>query len=248
MVFTREATEADFQEDMLILVDKPLDWTSFDVVNKVRFALRKFFPNIKVGHAGSLDPKATGLLVLATGKMTKQIIHLQGLDKTYTGTMKLGATTPCYDSEMAEDQHFDISDISPTMLDAAALSLTGNIAQVPPVYSAIKKDGQTAYKAARKGQEIELLPRPLTIHHFRLTRVALPYIDFDISCSKGTYIRAIARDFGKIMNNGAYLTALSRTSVGTYRLEDAWNLSELISFISQIKRPHARPRRPRNSP
>ena len=233
---------------MLILVDKPLDWTSFDVVNKVRYALKKHFPGIKVGHAGSLDPKATGLLLLATGKMTKQVSFLQGLDKTYTGTMKLGATTPCYDAEMAEDQEFDISQITTSMLNDAALSLTGPITQVPPVYSAIKQGGTTAYKAARAGKDLELQPRPLTIHHFRLTHIDLPYIDFDISCSKGTYIRAMARDFGKALNNGAYLTALRRTSVGEYRIEDAWNLSELVSFISNIKRPNAGTPRPRRPP
>ena len=244
MVLRPDATTVDFAEGCLLLIDKPLDWTSFDVVNKVRFALRKNYPKIKVGHAGSLDPKATGLLLLATGKMTKQINALQGLDKTYTGTMKLGATTPCFDTEMPEDQQFDLSGITAVMMEKAALSLTGNIQQVPPVYSAIKQDGKAAYKSARKGQEITLAPRPLTIHYFHLAYFHLPYIDFETSCSKGTYIRALARDFGLALNNGAYLTALCRTSVGDYQLSDAWNLSELISFIAQIKHPHAGTSRP----
>jgi len=238
-ILHKDAVEVDFSAGCLVLVDKPLDWTSFDVVNKIRYALQSRYPKIKVGHAGTLDPKATGLLLIATGKMTKQIDSLQGLDKCYTGTMKLGATTPSYDSELPEDRQFDNSAIAANSLREAALSLVGNIQQVPPIYSAIKMKGIVSYKSARKGLIPELKPRPVTIHQFDLTRILLPYIDFEISCSKGTYIRALARDFGEFLDNGAYLTVLQRTAIGSYHIDQAWKLEELISFVAQTAISHA---------
>jgi len=234
MLPLKDIMSSDFAEGSLLLVDKPLRWTSFDVVNKIRYALRPRFPKIKVGHAGTLDPLATGLLLICTGKYTKRIETLSGLDKSYTGTIKLGATTLSYDAELEESAFFPTDHITPAMLNEAANKLSGDIMQVPPVYSAIKLEGQAAYHVARKGGTIELAARALHIARFDISIDDFPNIKFDIKCSKGTYIRSIAHDFGKALNSGAYLTELCRTSVGPFLLEDAWVLDELIAQINQI--------------
>lgn len=222
-----------FAEGTLLLVDKPKGWTSFDVVNKLRWAIRKHLgvKKFKVGHAGTLDPMATGLLNICTGKWTKRLQELQGLDKSYTGTITLGATTPSYDAEEPIDAAFPTEHITEEMVRKAAASLTGDLQQLPPIYSAIKVDGQPLYKKARKGQHVEVKPRPVTVHQFTITRIDLPEVDFVISCSKGTYIRSLAYDLGKALDSGGYLTALRRTVVGPYRIDDAWTVEELLAVI-----------------
>jgi tRNA pseudouridine55 synthase len=225
----------DFKAGATLLVNKPLDWTSFDVVNKIRYALRKKLnvKKIKVGHAGTLDPKATGLLIICTGKFTKKLDSFQGMGKTYTGTIKLGATTPSYDIETEEDQTYPTEHIDKLLLDKTREQFIGDIEQLPPMFSAIKVDGQPLYKMARKGKKILVKPRPVSIYDFEFTRVEMPEVDFTVSCSKGTYIRSLAYDFGKLAGSGGYLTQLCRTQIGTYLLEDAWNLEELIEFINE---------------
>ena len=219
-----------------LLVDKPKSWTSFDVVNKIRIGLKQNLglKNIKVGHAGTLDPMATGLLIICTGKSTKNLAEYQGLSKEYTGTITLGATTPSYDAETERDATYPFDHITQEMLDAARLSFIGNLEQLPPMFSAIKVDGQPLYKKARQGILIELKPRPVTIFEFEFTRVALPEVDFRATCSKGTYIRSLAYDFGKSLKSGGYLSALCRTKVGKFSLEDAWNLDDLVDHIGSL--------------
>jgi tRNA pseudouridine55 synthase len=225
----------DFKAGALLLVDKPLEWTSFDVVNKIRFALKKTLKvkKIKVGHAGTLDPLATGLLLICTGKYTKQIDSLQAMFKEYTGTIKLGATTASYDAELEEEEHFDISGITEEAMQQARLQFIGAIEQMPPIYSAVKIKGVPAYKQARSGKDVKLKARNISIHNFELTKIEMPFVDFKVSCSKGTYIRSLAHDFGKALNNGGYLTALRRTKIGEYSVDDAWVLTDLIDHIQQ---------------
>jgi tRNA pseudouridine55 synthase len=225
----------DFKEGALLLIDKPLNWTSFDVVNKVRYKLKHKLgvKKIKVGHAGTLDPLATGLLLICTGKYTKKLHTLQGLPKSYTGTIKLGATTASYDAEQPENDTFLINHITPELLEQTRQGFLGDIEQYPPMFSAIKMEGQVLYKLARAGKKVELKPRPVHIFDFNFSRVELPLIDFEVTCSKGTYIRSLAHDYGKAMENGGYLTALRRTAIGDYRIEDAWNLEELLKHIEE---------------
>lgn len=225
----------NFQEGAILLVDKPLEWTSFDVVNYLRIQMCKALDvkKLKVGHAGTLDPLATGLLLICTGKKTKEIETLQGFGKEYTGVFKLGATTPSYDGETEEDRQFDISSITEEALRQAATALTGAIEQMPPLFSAIKINGKKAYTHARKNHDIELKARPIHIYQFELTDIALPFVSFRVKCSKGTYIRSLAHDFGKLLNNGAYLTALRRTKVGDYSVENALSLEEAKEIIAQ---------------
>ena len=218
-----------------LLVDKPKEWTSFDVVNKIRFALKFPGKKIKVGHAGTLDPLATGLLVICTGKNTKTISELQGLDKVYTGRIRLGATTPSYDAETAVDQEFDISGIYEADIRSCADSFIGEYDQIPPVHSAIKVDGTRAYKMARAGKTIEMRSRRVRIDRFELTEIELPNIDFVVECSKGTYIRSLAYDLGRRLDNGAYLASLCRTAIGPHLLKNAWKLDDLINFIDAHK-------------
>jgi len=222
-----------FQDGCLLLIDKPKGWTSFDVVNKVRWAIRKHLgiKKIKVGHAGTLDPMATGMLNICTGKWTKRLAELQGMDKTYTGTITLGATTASYDAEEPIDATYPTEHITDELIRAAARDLTGDLQQLPPIYSAIKVDGQPLYKKARKGIRVEVKPRPVTVHEFRIIRFELPEVDFVISCSKGTYIRSLAYDMGKALNSGGYLTALRRTVVGPFVEQDMWNLEDLLEMI-----------------
>lgn len=228
----------DFRAGALLLINKPKGWTSFDVVNKVRYAIRKLYgqKKFKVGHSGTLDPMATGLLLICTGKWTKQLEGLQGMPKSYTGTIQLGATTPSYDAETAVDQRFPTEHITETELAAAIAQLSGTIEQVPPMFSAIKVDGQPLYKRARKGETIKIKARTVEISRFDLTRIELPEVDFIVDCSKGTYIRSLAYDLGKLLDNGGYLSALCRTSIGQYQLENAWEVADLVNHINDLPR------------
>ncbi len=227
----------DFSEGCLLLVDKPIGWTSFDVVNKLRYSIRKLYgkKKFKVGHAGTLDPMATGLLVICTGKWTKRLEELQGLTKSYTGTIQLGATTPSYDAETEPDEFFPTEHITAEQLQAAVLQLTGDIQQIPPMFSAIKVDGQPLYKKARKGETIEIKPRPVHISRFSITRFELPFLDFEVDCSKGTYIRSLAYDLGQLLDSGGHLTALCRTKVGDYDLAEAWQVEDLKATIANMQ-------------
>lgn len=223
----------DFIEGETILVDKPLGWTSFDVVNKIRWNLKQVLKvkNIKVGHAGTLDPLASGLLVLCTGKHTKRIDQLMGGLKTYTGTIQLGKTTPSYDLESEFNAEFPVEHITPELLEEARLKFIGTIQQVPPIFSAKQVDGKRAYDLARAGIEIELKANTIEISEFSITAERFPEIDFEITCSKGTYIRSIAYDFGKVVNSGGTLIALRRTRSGEQSLDDAKSVDEWIALI-----------------
>jgi len=216
-------TAEDYKEGQLILIDKPLGWTSFQVVNKVRWLIKQKFriKNIKVGHAGTLDPLATGLLILCAGKFTKKIDTYQAQEKEYTGTITLGATTPSYDLETEIDARFDFSDITSEAIKEATLPFIGEIQQQPPVFSALKQDGKRLYEFARAGEEVEIPKRTVSISEFEITNIDLPKVDFRIVCSKGTYIRSLAYDFGKALNNGGHLSALRRTKIGEFSVENA---------------------------
>lgn len=224
----------DFQAGAFLLIDKPLGWTSFDVVNKVRYALKQTLgiKKIKVGHAGTLDPLATGLLILCTGKFTKKIDTYQALYKVYDGHFQLGATTPSYDAETEIAERFETSDLTPEKIRAVLSQFTGAIEQVPPMYSAIKVDGQPLYKKAREGKTVRIKSRQVTINEFTLPNIGADFqVDFEVKCSKGTYIRSLVHDYGQALNNGAYLTKLRRTHIGEHALADAWQLDELIDHI-----------------
>lgn len=225
--------EFQFATGEVLLVNKPYKWTSFDVVGKIRSAMRRRYrgQKIKIGHAGTLDPLASGLLILCTGKFTKRIDEYQGLEKEYTGTFRLGATTASFDLETEVDQTFPIGDLPENVLRDAALRFTGTFDQVPPMFSAKKIDGKRAYEHARKDRFIEIKPNHITISAFELTSISLPEIEFRIVCSKGTYIRSLARDFGQYLGCGAHLTALCRTRIGPYHLRDAWDTGELWNEI-----------------
>ena len=222
-------------------MDKPLRWTSFDVVNKLRYALKRRLQvkKIKVGHAGTLDPLATGLLIICTGKATKRIDTYQGLPKTYTGTLRLGATTPSYDAETEPDDSYPTEHVTEADLRAAARQLTGFIEQVPPMFSAIKVDGQPLYKKARQGKTVERKSRRVEIMAFELTdiRLASQEVDFRVRCSKGTYIRTLAHDLGRAVRSGAYLTALRRTAIGEFDVAEAWVVDTLVAAIEQEQPP-----------
>ena len=224
----------DFRAGELLLVDKPAGWTSFDVVNRLRFRLRKLtgVKRIKVGHSGTLDPMATGLLLIATGKATKRLTELTGLPKAYTGTMRFGGSTPSYDAETEVDARFPIEHLTQGQLvKLIAERFTGVIEQRPPAFSALKVGGKRAYTAARAGEALELPLRRVEVTRFALTRVALPEVDFAVEVSKGTYIRSLAHDLGRAADSGAYLTALRRTSIGPYALDDAYDLAELTDLL-----------------
>lgn len=223
----------DFEKGETLLIDKPLGWTSFDVVNHLRLVIKKnlHIKKLKVGHAGTLDPLATGLLVVCTGKLTKQIQTFQDQDKTYTGTMLLGQTTPSYDGETQPDAYFPFEHLLPEQLDDARKKLTGTIAQLPPVFSAIKIDGKRAFNYARKNQEVRIEPRMVTINAFNFDAVQLPEIKFIVNCTKGTYIRSLVHDFGKLLDNGASLIELRRTKIGDLSIDDAWSLTNLKAAI-----------------
>ena len=221
----------DFQNGELLLVDKPLTWTSFDVVGKIRNSTR--IKKIKVGHAGTLDPLATGLLIVCTGKLTKKVDEFLAEEKEYTGTITLGATTPSYDLETEVNQNFPIEHITTELIANAAQSFEGEIEQVSPAYSALRIDGERAYHKARRGEEVKMKSRKVTIETFEITNIEMPVISFRIVCSKGTYIRSIAHDFGKKLESGGYLSSLRRTRSGGFKIEDAWNLDTLIAKIKE---------------
>lgn len=206
-----------------MLLDKPLTWSSFQAVNKVKWSLKKHLglKKIKVGHAGTLDPLASGLLIVCTGKFTKRISELQGMEKEYTGTFYIGATTPSYDLETEVNATFPTAHVNETLILETVKQFIGEIDQKPPVFSAIKKDGKRLYEHARKGEEVEIAARKTTIHEFEITRIALPEVDFRVVCSKGTYIRSLAYDFGLALNSGVHLTALRRTKIGEYSVDNA---------------------------
>lgn len=209
--------------DRVLLVNKPLEWTSFDVVRKLRGRLKIK----KIGHAGTLDPLATGLLIICTGKMTKRIDEYQAQEKEYTGRFILGQSTPSHDLETEVTERSDISHITNEQIVEATRPFTGLVDQVPPMHSAIKVDGKRAYELARKGQEAELKSRQVTISEFEITAIELPSVSFRVVCSKGTYIRSLARDFGKALGVGAYLAELCRTRIGAFRLEDATQIEDI---------------------
>ena len=231
------ATPEDFQEGKVLRIDKPLHWSSFQAVNKVKWALKKHLglKKIKVGHAGTLDPLASGLLIVCTGKFTKRIMELQGMEKEYTGTFYIGATTPSYDLETEVNATFPTEHIDEALIYATLEKFIGEIDQKPPIFSAIKKDGKRLYEHARKGEEVEIAARNTTIHEFELTRIALPEIDFRVVCSKGTYIRSLAHDFGQALNSGAHLTALRRTKIGEFSVEGAISPEDFEDNLSSNK-------------
>ncbi|MGX7667578.1 tRNA pseudouridine(55) synthase TruB [Flavobacterium pedocola] len=217
-------TAEEFQEGQILLLDKPLTWSSFQAVNKVKWALIKNLhlpKKFKIGHAGTLDPLASGLLIVCTGKFTKRIPELMGMEKEYTGTFYIGGTTPSYDLETQIDKTYPTDHITPELIEQVRLSFIGEIDQIPPVFSAIKKDGKRLYEHARAGEEVEIKSRKVEIMELELTRVALPEIDFRVVCSKGTYIRSLAYDFGLALNSGAHLTALRRTKIGEFSVDNS---------------------------
>ncbi|MVN78540.1 tRNA pseudouridine(55) synthase TruB [Hymenobacter sp. HMF4947] len=219
----KQLADFDFETGEVLLLDKPLTWTSFDVVRKVKNTLR---PR-KIGHAGTLDPLATGLLILCTGKKTKEIDQIQAQEKEYEGTFRLGQTTPSFDLETAVDAEAPYEHLTEAEIRTAVATFLGKIEQIPPVFSAVKVDGKRAYELARKGQEAEIKPKTVEIKAFELTRIALPELDFRVVCSKGTYIRSLARDLGVALGSGAHLTRLVRTRIGEYRLADAWTVADV---------------------
>lgn len=227
----------DFKEGQVLLFDKPLGWTSFQVVNKARWLIKKAFgiKKIKVGHAGTLDPLATGLLILCTGNFTKRIEEFMGQEKEYTGTITLGATTPSYDLETEIDAVFPLSGIKEEDIIAATSQFMGTIQQRPPIFSALKKEGKRLYEFARAGEEVEIPEREVHIREFEITSVALPEVDFKVVCSKGTYIRSLAYDFGKALNNGAHLSALRRTKIGSYDVKNALNIEEFDAMLLKFR-------------
>lgn len=216
-------TAEDFQNGQTLLIDKPLTWSSFQAVNKLKYLLKRKYnlpKSFKIGHAGTLDPLATGLLIVCTGKFTKKITEIQGQAKEYTGTITVGATTPSYDLETEVDQTFSTDHITAALIQKTTEQFLGEIDQKPPIFSAIKKDGVRLYEHARAGETVEIPSRKTTIHEFEITRIALPEIDFRVVCSKGTYIRSLAYDFGKALQSGGYLSVLRRTKIGDFSVEN----------------------------
>lgn len=222
-----EAVRAVYEEGKVLLIDKPVHWTSFDIIKKVRNSLRIK----KVGHAGTLDPLASGLLIICTGKFTKKINEYMAKEKEYAGSFTLGAVTPTYDLESDPEQQKDTSLITSEMIQNATASFIGDIQQYPPVYSAIKKEGTALYTLARRGEEVDLQPRNIRIDEFEITAVNMPVVEFRIVCSTGTYIRSVAHDFGKLLGCGAYLSALRRTAIGECKVTDAMTLDGFLQSI-----------------
>lgn len=222
-------------EGQILLIDKPLNWSSFQAVNKLKYILKRKYElpkKFKIGHAGTLDPLATGLLIVCTGKFTKKITEIQGQAKEYTGTFTVGATTPSYDLETEINETFPTEHITEALIWETTKQFVGEIDQKPPVFSAIKKDGIRLYEHARAGEEVEILSRKITIHEFEITRIALPEIDFRVKCSKGTYIRSLAYDFGMALNSGGYLSALRRTKIGDYSVENGISPEKFEKIIT----------------
>ena len=221
------------KEGKIVLIDKPLDWTSFDAVNKIRWHIRRthHLKKFKVGHAGTLDPKATGLLILCLGKETKNIELYQGQPKVYTGTIKLGVTTPSYDLETEETETFPTEHITPETIQSVCQQFIGEIDQIPPVFSALRQDGKRLYEMARKGKEVEVKSRKVFIEYLKITRIEMPFVDFEVKCSKGTYIRSLAYDFGKALDSGSYLVALRREKIGNFDVKNAFDIDTFIEKI-----------------
>lgn len=230
-------TLEEIKQGKVLLIDKPLNWTSFQVVNKLRWHIRKHFniKKIKVGHAGTLDPLATGLLIICVGKETKNIHTYQGQVKTYTGTISLGATTPSYDLETEIDQTFSTTHITKDLLQKTTNSFLGEIDQKPPIFSAIKKEGKRLYELARKGETTEIKARKVSIEQFDLTATELPNINFKVVCSKGTYIRSLAYDFGLALDSGAHLSALRRTKIGNFSVDNSMSIEEFVQRLASEK-------------
>ena len=230
----KESKDFDFIRGEILVLNKPLDWTSFDLVNKVRIMLCRLMKikKLKLGHAGTLDPKATGVMVLCSGKLTKQIDEIQADEKEYVALLKIGATTPSFDLETEEDEQFATAHITRETLENVLPSFVGAIEQIPPAYSAVKVDGKRAYKLARKGTEVELKSKMLVVKEIELLRFEMPEIELRIVCRKGTYIRALARDIGKALNSGAYLKGLIRTRIGEYSIDQSLDLTELADMLS----------------
>ena len=227
-------TKDDYLSGQVLLIDKPLNWTSFQVVNKLRWEIRQAFniKKIKVGHAGTLDPLATGLLVICTGKMTKQIDTFQGQIKEYTGTLVLGSTTPSFDLETEIDKTFPTDHISEELIHQTTKQFIGEIQQYPPVFSALKKDGKRLYEFARAGETVEIKPRTVSVSEFEIIKVDELNIAFRVVCSKGTYIRSLANDFGKALNSGAHLSKLRRTKIGDFDVKEALSIEKFIDNLS----------------
>ena len=230
--------DIDFLQGSVMLIDKEKDWTSFDAVNKLRWAIRNSYSvkKIKVGHAGTLDPMATGLLIICSGKMTKSIETYQGQRKIYSGTICLGATTPSYDAETEIDAQFSLDGITKERVLKEAEKFIGKIEQIPPIFSALKTNGVRNYKLARKGEAVEVKARPVEIYKFEITEIELPSVNFVVECSKGTYIRSLAFDLGKALNNGGYLTSLRREAIGEFKVDDAFNAEALADMIRSKER------------
>ena len=222
--------KADFEAGKVLLIDKPLHWTSFDAVRKIRNSIRIK----KVGHAGTLDPLATGLLIICTGKYTKKINEYMAQEKEYTGSFTLGAVTPTYDLESEPQQQKDITGIRSEMIYAATKQFTGEIQQLPPIYSAIKKQGTPLYELARRGEEVELQPRKIFVKEFEITNIDLPKVYFRIVCSTGTYIRSIANDFGAALGCGGYLSGLRRTRIGDFNVEDGMTMEGFMESLENM--------------
>ncbi|WP_178986664.1 tRNA pseudouridine(55) synthase TruB [Winogradskyella helgolandensis] len=226
-------TKEDYLNGEVLLIDKPLTWTSFQAVNKLRWEIRHAFDikKIKVGHAGTLDPLATGLLVICTGKMTKQINIFQGQEKEYTGTFVLGGTTPSFDLETEVNETFPTDHITDNLIQNTIPKFIGQIDQFPPVFSAIKKDGKRLYEFARAGEEVEIKSRQVEITEFEITEINQLELHFRVVCSKGTYIRSLANDFGKALNSGAHLSSLRRTRIGDFKVDDALTPEDFIANL-----------------
>ena len=223
----------NFAEGEMLLINKPYRWTSFDVVGKIRNSFKPL--KLKVGHAGTLDPLATGLLIICTGKLTKKIDEFQAQEKEYTGTMTLGATTPSYDLETEVDETFNISELTEEIIRENCRHFIGDLEQYPPAHSAVKIDGERLYLKARRGETVELKTRKVSISEFEITRVELPEVDFRVVCSKGTYIRSLVYDFGKLLNNGAYLSKLRRTRSGDFHIDNAYEVMELVNHVRSLR-------------
>lgn len=228
----------DFAAGELLLINKPYKWTSFDVVGKIRNSLKPL--KLKVGHAGTLDPLATGLLIICTGKLTKQIDTFQAEEKEYTGTLILGATTPSFDMETTIDAEFPYQHLTEEQIHKATANFKGEITQFPPAHSAVKVNGERLYVKARLGEEVELRARNVTINEFEITRIALPEVDFRVVCSKGTYIRSLVADFGNTLGSGAYLSKLTRTRSGNFLLQNAYEVADLVQYLRNKREEHVK--------
>ena len=228
-------TVEDFLDGQILLINKPLGWTSFDVVKKIKNLIRTKYSlkKIKVGHAGTLDPLAIGLLIVCTGKFTKLISKIQGQEKTYTGTITLGGTTPSYDLETEVDNNYETAHITEELIKESTTQFIGEIDQKPPIFSALKKGGERLYEKARRGETIEIESRKVTVREFTITSIENLEVNFEIKCSKGTYIRSIAHDFGAALNSGGYLSKLCRTSIGEYQLSEAIDVETFKKLLNK---------------